>query len=64
MITKNIETNSMSAELNKFSVLDENIFTECVYGLEYIIGDLYSQVERKPSRQTSIKWLGLDDLSI
>ncbi len=64
MNTKNVETDSTTTELNKFSVLSENIFTECTYGLEYIIDDLFPRVERNVSRQSSIKWAGLDDLII
>jgi hypothetical protein len=64
MNTKNVETDSTTTELNKFSVLSENIFTECTYGLEYVIDDLFPQVERNVIRQTSIKWAGLDDLII
>ena len=64
MNTKNVETNSTTAELNEISVLNVNIYTECAYGLEYVIDDLFPQIERNASKQTSVKWAGLDDLII
>ncbi len=64
MNTKNIKTDLNADKINTFLVLDEKIFTECTYRLEYVIADLFPQVERNVSRHNSMKWAGLDDLIV
>ncbi len=63
MNTKNIKTDSNADKINKFSVLDEKIFTECTYGSEDVIAELSPQVERNVSRHNSMKWAGFDYLN-
>lgn len=64
MNTRNIKTDSTVDLINNCSVLDEKIFIECPYGLEYVIAEIFPQVERNISRHNSMKWAGLDDLII
>ncbi len=64
MKTKNIKTKSAAAELNLSAVLDQDLFTECTYGLEYIIDEIYPKGEVNVSRNATMNWAGFDDLMI
>ncbi len=64
MNTKNIKTKSVATESNLSAVLDQDLFTECTYGLEYIIDEIYPKGEVNVSRNATMNWAGFDDLMI
>lgn len=64
MNTKNIKTKSAAAELNISAVLDQDLFRECTYGLEYIIDELYPKGGGNMNRNATMNWAGFNDLMI
>lgn len=64
MDRKNFETELDAAELRIVSIEDQDLFSECTYGLEYILDELFPKGVIDVSRQAAMNWAGFDDLMI
>lgn len=61
---QNFKIESDAAALNIVAVAEQDLFSECTYGLEYIIDDLFPEGTMNVGRQTTMNWAGFDDLMI
>jgi hypothetical protein len=61
---QNFKIESDDSELNIVAVTDQDLFSECTYGLEYIVDELFPEGAMNVGKQAMIDWAGFDDLMI
>ncbi len=62
--TQNFKTESETVELQPVTVLNQELFSECTYGLEYILDEVFPEGRINMNRQLVMNWAGFDDLTI
>lgn len=62
--TQNFKTESETVELQPVTVPNQELFSECTYGLEYILDELFPEGRINENRQLVMNWAGFDDLTI
>ena len=55
---------SNTIEIHPVNASGQDLFSECTSNLEYIIDELFPEVEMNVGRQKAMNWMGWDDLII
>ena len=61
---QNFKTELEIVELQPVTTLDQDLFSDSTYGLEYILDELFPEGRINVGRQLVMDWAGLDDLTI
>ena len=62
--TQNFKTESETIELQPVPIPNQELFSECTYGLEYILDEVFPEGRINMNRQLVMNWAGFDDLTI
>ncbi len=61
---QNFKIDSETVNLQPVTIVNQDLFSECTYGLEYILDELFPEGGMNVGRQLAMNWAGLDDLTI